>query len=196
MPTPHQKERKNDHEWQTVQAIQPEKGLLKTPPLYNVKIIAKISGGIVLVIGAAVLLGCALNIAFLKSVFPGSVNMKPNTAIGIILGGLALAFLSREKNNSPLCFYAAAIAVAIIALGTLTLGEYFFGWNLGIDNLLFPDLAQSVGTSFPGRMSSSTAFCFVLTGGALWVASQGILRRSRISVLVGLSATLLFISGF
>jgi hypothetical protein len=44
-----------------------------------------------------VFVGWSLDSAVLKSVFPGLVSMKPNTELGILLGGVALAILSREK---------------------------------------------------------------------------------------------------
>jgi PAS domain S-box-containing protein len=149
----------------------------------------------VVALGVTVLLGWAFDIAALKSVFPGLVTMKANTAIGMMLSGLALAFLSRERGGTLLRFCTLLLAGMVIALGSLTLGEYFFGWNLGMDELLFRDAIESVGTSQPGRMSPSTAFCFVVAGSALWVASEQILQRHRFSVLAGLSATLIVIGG-
>jgi PAS domain S-box-containing protein len=159
------------------------------------KTFAKIAGSFVFIAGIAVLVGWAFDLSFLKSVFPGLVTMKANTAIGMALGGLALALLSRENVATPIRFCAAALAIAVVALGILTLGEYFFDWNLGIDELLFRDAIQSMGTSQPGRMSPATAFCFVLAGAALWVASQQILRRLRLSVLSALGATLSVLGG-
>ncbi len=141
------------------------------------------------------LLGWAFDIALLKSVFPGLVTMKANTAIGMALGGLALALLSRENIDRPLRLCTAALAVMVITLGAFTLAEYFFGWNLRIDELLFRDAIESAGTSQPGRMSPSTAFCFILVGIALWVASQRILKRLRFSVLSAFGATLIVLGG-
>jgi len=146
-------------------------------------------------LGVIVLIGWIFDIDALKNVFPGLVTMKANTAIGLMLCGLALAFLSWERGGPLLRFCTALLAVVVIALGTSTLGEYFFGWNLGIDELLFRDAVESVGTSQPGRMSPSTAFCFILAGSGLWVASQQFLRRSRFSVLSGLGATLMVLGG-
>jgi PAS domain S-box-containing protein len=150
---------------------------------------------VVVAIGITVLIGWAFHIAVLKSVFPGLVTMKANTATGLLLCGLPLAILSREKVGPSLRFCIAVLAGMAIALGSLTLGEYFFGWNLGIDELLFRDAIESVGTSQPGRMSPSTAFCFVMTGSALEVASQRILLRLRFPIVSALGTTLVVIAG-
>ena len=49
----------------------------------------------------------------------------------------------------------------VILVGLLTLSEYVFRTNLGIDQLLFKDLAQ---LPFPGRMAHITAFNFFIAG--------------------------------
>jgi PAS domain S-box-containing protein len=169
--------------------------ILPSDRIRRYTIVPLLLGVLTACLGGTVLLGWACDIAALKSVFPGLVTMKANTALGLLLGGLALALLSRKKAGSTLRFCIAALAGMVIALGSLTLGEYFFGWNLGLDELLFRDAIESVATSQPGRMSPSTAFCFVLVGSALYVASQQILQRLKFSVLSGLSATLLVIGG-
>ena len=155
----------------------------------------RLLGSLVIILGASGLLGWALNISALKGVFSGLVTMKANTALGMLLGGLELALLSQEKKAMSLRLCTATLAVAIAAFGALTLSEYFSGRNFGVDELLFRDVTQQAGTSFPGRMSPSTAFCFVLVGSALWVTSQQASRRLRNSVLSGLSAALILIGG-
>jgi PAS domain S-box-containing protein len=147
----------------------------------------------VVALGASVLLGWALDIPVLKSVFDGLATMKPNTATCMILGGTTLAILSWRKIGRAHRFCAAVLSMVITALGALTLGEYFLGWNLGIDELLFRDAIQSMGSARLGRMSPATAFCLVLAGSALWTASQQIFRRFRFPVVSALSSTLIVI---
>ena len=134
--------------------------------------VATMLGLLVMGIGALVLVGWRFDIAVLKSVFPGFLSMKPNTALGILFGGVALTILSREKVATPARFWAAMMAAAMVAVGALTLSEYLFGWELGIDQWLFHDADHLVGTSQPGRMSPATAFCMVLTSAALLMESQ------------------------
>ncbi|MGH2765550.1 MAG: PAS domain S-box protein, partial [Actinomycetota bacterium] len=52
------------------------------------------------------------------------------------------------------------LALGAATVGLLKLGEYAFGWNLGIDQTL---LTENAG-SFPGRMAIPTAVTFVLIG--------------------------------
>jgi hypothetical protein len=137
-----------------------------------------------------VLPGWAFDIAVLKSVFPGLVTMKANIAVGLTLGGTALVLLSRKQIDPPIRFCIAALAGMTIVLGGLTLGQYFFGWNLHIDKLLFRDVPSSVGTSQPGRMSPAAAFGFILVGTSMAVASQPISPRLRTPILTALGATL------
>jgi PAS domain S-box-containing protein len=121
--------------------------------------------------------------------------MKPNTALGILLGGVALAILSREKVAAPARFWATLMAAVMVAVGALTLSEYLFGWELGIDQWLFHDADHLVGTSQPGRMSPATAFCMVLTSVALLMESQSFSTRLRLSVLAALGLALIVIGG-
>jgi len=156
---------------------------------------AMMLGLLVVGIGVLVLVGWRFDIALLKSVFPGLVSMKPNTALGILLGGVALAILSREKVAAPARFWAALVAVVMLALGALTLSEYLVGWELGIDQWLFHDADHLVGTSQPGRMSPATAFCMVLTSVALLMESQSFSTRLTLSILAALGLALIVIGG-
>jgi PAS domain S-box-containing protein len=153
----------------------------------------RLLGLLVVALGASALFGWAVGVPLHKSFFHDLIAMKADTAIGMMLAGCGLVLLARTAIDRRLRLCAAACAVATAALGTLTLAGYFSGSNFGIDELLFRDRIHFLGTSYPGRMSPSTALCFVLVGCALWVACHRAIGQSRISVLVGLSAPLIFI---
>jgi PAS domain S-box-containing protein len=159
------------------------------------KLFARLAGSFVCLLGLVVLMGWALDIAPCKSVFPGLATMKANTAVGLALCGSALALLSGERRWTTRRLTTSTIALAVVILGALTLGEYFFGWNVGIDQFLFRDEIKTIGISQPGRMSPATAFCFILTGIALWTASRQRLFHLRLPVLAGLGATLATLGG-
>lgn len=122
-----------------------------------------ISYGIV-TISALVLLGWAFDITLFKSLQSGLTSMKANTALTFLLFGFSLRF--SDHLNSTYRRFALLLAAVGLLISLLTLFEYWFGWNLGIDEYLFADAATAV-THFPGRMSVATALCFVLAGIAL-----------------------------
>ena len=125
---------------------------------------ALFAGALAVLVGGVVLLGWALDIAALKSVLPGWVSMKPNTAFAFILTGLAL-LLSRPRStlNAQLSTSISRCCALFAGLiGLLSLCEYAFGWNPGFDQWLIPEPAGTVGTSHPGRMAPDAALCFLL----------------------------------
>ena len=123
--------------------------------------IARLGGVLLLALGALALAGWALKIGFLTTVLPGSIPMKPNTAIGFLFLGMALFPLIRSTTTRSTQLWCAVSATVVVAVGLLTLSEYLFHVDLGIDQLLFKDLLQS---PYPGRMARITAFNFCIAG--------------------------------
>lgn len=93
---------------------------------------------VVLVLAAAV---AALGLLVLVGTFAGSravAQLRPdlppmqgNTAVAFVLAGLGLAALLHERRRA-----AAALGVAVAAIGGLTFGQYLFRADVGIDRLL------------------------------------------------------------
>ncbi|HXD09370.1 MAG TPA: hypothetical protein VN653_04845, partial [Anaerolineales bacterium] len=138
----------------------------------------RVSSLIVMSLGVIVLAGWVLDLGILKSLLPGLPTMKANTAIALVLAGVALWFTGRENGDSVSLRSAQFCGGAAGLLGLLTVGEYLFGWDAGIDQLIFLDL-QIPQAAFPGRMALATAFCFMLIGIAF------ILINSRSGKAVG-----------
>jgi diguanylate cyclase (GGDEF)-like protein len=107
-----------------------------------------------------VLAGWVSGIPALTSISSGLAAMKANTAIGLLLLAAALHCVSARQNQRCQRW----LAVAVVALGVVTLGEYIFKINIGIDEALFRDPALSF---YPGRMSPVTASNFILLGAAM-----------------------------
>ncbi|MBI4514636.1 MAG: hypothetical protein HY699_02320 [Deltaproteobacteria bacterium] len=120
---------------------------------------ARIAGALAAVVGALVLAGWVLDVGALKSVLPGLATMKPNTALAVMLSGVALRLRCPRQSaiGSPQSAIAVAGAAVVTLLGSLTLAEYASGWDFGIDALLLAG----------GRMAGATALCLVLLGLAL-----------------------------
>ena len=127
----------------------------------------------------AVLAGWALDVSALKTVLPGLTTMKANTALGLATGAVALAWQGRRRGWARGA--VAAAALLMVALGALTLCEYVFGLNLGIDELLFADPATT-SQPFNGRMSPATASGLVAAGLGLGLLRFG---RGRTTVTIG-----------
>ncbi|MDZ8187720.1 MAG: PAS domain S-box protein [Nostoc sp. ChiSLP02] len=132
---------------------------------------AKVAAAFVASVGCLVLIGWILDISVLKSVLPNLVTMKPNTALGFVLAGTSL-FALAEPQSSKKRWIGQICSFGVVAIALATLSEYLFGWNLGIDELLFVDDTQAVGTLTPGRMSPLAAICFTFVGSALWLSAR------------------------
>ncbi|MEO8145279.1 MAG: CHASE3 domain-containing protein, partial [Betaproteobacteria bacterium] len=121
-----------------------------------------LAGIVPALIGLTALSGWAFDIATLKSVLPGAVEMKANTGVGLVLSGLVLTILACRP-PLPVERLARILALAVAALGLATLGQYLFGWQLGIDEALFRDTANAYNAT-PGRMSPYSAVTFACLG--------------------------------
>ena len=111
-----------------------------------------------IVLGLGVLIGWHTHVTSLIQVFPNFVPMQYNTAIGFILCGTAL--LSEKLGGRR---FAVVVGLLAVGIGAITLGEYVFSVNLGIDQILQEHYIITK-TSHPGRMAPNTAVCFVLVG--------------------------------
>jgi PAS domain S-box-containing protein len=141
--------------------------------------------------GGGSLLGWWVNNASLKSIVPGSSPLKPNIAVGILLCGGVLVFLSLTRSAKPARICAAAAGIIVAVLGGLTLGEHFLGWSLGVDRWFLRSGANE--TSQLLRMAPATALCFVLTGAMFLAQSQLLSAKLSLPLVTGLSAALAFI---
>jgi PAS domain S-box-containing protein len=119
--------------------------------------------------GTVVLTGWALDMAALESLGLGPTVMKANTAVGLILAGIALWFAPRRRGRIA--------AAAVVLLAVVTLAEFATDRAFGIDQLLFID--RDTALPGPGRMALNTALGFLLLGAALLQLSSASARRRR-----------------
>ena len=136
----------------------------------RLQLASRLACSLAILTGGLVLAGWLLDIAALKSVFPGLVTMKANTALAFMLAGGSLWLLQREPTTRLRLRIARAAALLVILIGFLTLSEYFSGRDFGIDQLLFTESTEGlIGTSHPGRMAPASAISFLLIGLALFL---------------------------
>ncbi len=141
-------------------------------------------------VGLMVLLGWLFDIATFKSVIPGLVNMKANTALTFVFSGISLWFLRSEYLTSQRRIIAQFCAGVVLFIGSVTLIEYLFTWNIGIDQLLFQDVT-ALETSNPGRMAPITALNYFFIGITLLLLDSKTPLRIRLTDLLCTSVILL-----
>ena len=120
----------------------------------------RVAGAIVLIIGALVLVGWAMNIPVLRDTGTGS-KMMPSTAVCFMLSGLAV-FLEGGRNAARWAIISARIlAIVVLLIAIMTIAEHALGQNLGLDLLLFRDQVIAASPGLPGRMAINTAAAFI-----------------------------------
>jgi hypothetical protein len=153
------------------------------------------AASLVALLGILVLIGWMLNIGVLKSVAPGLVSMKANTAVSLLVLGAALFLLNERYCNTARQRTSLLLALTVAGLAGLTLLQYILSLDFGIDQLLFRDDTRATATSHPGRMAPVTAVCLLLTSLALLRLDRGP-RFSRYTAMVVLVLALLGIAGY
>jgi PAS domain S-box-containing protein len=116
------------------------------------------------IIGGLIFLGWAIDLQVLKSLVPGFATTKPLTAFGFILCGASLYWLNQAHRPISYKRVGQATAAIVVLIGFLTICEYLFNRNLGLDYLFFKTQVMSEETPFPGRLSPITAVGFLLLG--------------------------------
>jgi signal transduction histidine kinase/CheY-like chemotaxis protein len=135
--------------------------------------VAHVLGILTVLLGLTVLAGWALHDESLKTILPGYVNMKANTALCFVLSGtsLLIGYLAHPRAWKKTC--SLILALLVILIGGVTLVEYLLHLSPGLDQLLFTDFPTTSGTSTPGRMAPNTAVAFLLFGSSLILLSRG-----------------------
>lgn len=153
--------------------------------------ISSFAGILVIVIGGLAMAGWVLDIPSLKSVFPGLVSMKTNTALCFLLGGVGTCLLAGGGLNRVVRSPGQCCAGLLLLVGLLTLLQYVFGLDIGIDQMIFKEAAGAFGTLSPNRMAPTTAFNFSILGFAMLVFWRSELRGFVVAQVLTLIASLM-----
>ena len=146
-------------------------------------------------ISAIVLLGWLLDIRVFKSVLPGFITMKANTALCFAMATAAMWLSRTRSSRKSNRTWVGILALAIIAIAVITLGEYAFHWNAGIDEFLFHDPEHEHTDSPTGRLAPGTALCFLFLSFALLLFDSWP-RTSHVLVLTALLGSLIGLIGY
>jgi signal transduction histidine kinase/CheY-like chemotaxis protein/HPt (histidine-containing phosphotransfer) domain-containing protein len=124
------------------------------------------SGGAAL-IAVLTLVGWAFDVPSLRALVPGTIQMKANTALCMLLLAVALGMRSFRAPLRPFVpWVARMLGIFVLAVGLCSLAEYLFHWRLGIDQVFFAD-HDPLYTRSPGLMAPRTSVAFALLGLAL-----------------------------
>ncbi len=148
------------------------------------------AGLLAIAVALLVLVGWRFDIALFESALPGRPTMKANTAISLAVEGAALWLLAATPVSRARRRAASILAWAAALFGLLTLAEYAFGVDLGVDQLLFRDPAARN----PGRPSAATAVDVVLLGAALLALDVEVGRVRPSEALAAVAALVAYLA--
>lgn len=140
--------------------------------------------------------GWLFRVPVLTQVFPSLPAMNPNTSAGLLLGAVAVFWTSADRKERRHDGAGFMLAALILVLGLLSLGQYVFSVDLGIDRALFPG-RPIAGQPFPGRSSPQSSASFVLFGAALLLyraTSTG--RLGQVCALLAGSNAVVALTGY
>ena len=150
-------------------------------------------------IGFIVLFGWIFNIQFFLSPGLGFSTIKSNVGLIFILIGFSIWLLQNKRINKNNRRIAQIIAFIVVLIGFLTIMEYLFNLNLGIDQILFKETVGALHTSSPNRMAFSAALDSFLAGiGILLmdIKTQHNYRPNQIFAVIGGLISLLALLGY
>ena len=145
-------------------------------------------------IGAAALFGWIFDNELLKRIHPQLVTMKANTAVCLMLVSVSILLLQDRSLTNAKRRIVQVCAAVVGLVGLVTFTEHLFGWNPGLDQLLFHETPEEAGMSFPGRMGVAASLDFFLLGIALLTIdarSKRWFRVSNVAVLLVIAITVL-----
>ena len=134
-------------------------------------------------IGLAVLIGWTFGIEVMQRLALGTIHMLPITAVTFIIAAVSL-WLQRASARDTTrridyqSLVGRGLALLVLTIGLVTLVERVWGWNAGIDTLVFHDELARLPYQPVGRMATNSAITFTLLGAALFLL-DGQTRRIR-----------------
>lgn len=129
--------------------------------------------GLAMIGGVTILLRAMLkpNVLNSKSAFQNVAS--PITALAILLLGVALWQLQEENPAALARRLARMCATGAALIGLLTIAEYAFERDVGIDHFLVGASSAPAGIAIMDRMAPGTAVALIILGGALSLRSWG-----------------------
>jgi len=128
--------------------------------------VPSLAGGAVVILGAVVLLGWALDLTFVTTAARG-FPMIPLAALCFVLGGGSLIMAVRSRRTTTTEAIQQTLAALMATIAIITIYEYTRDGGSGIDLLLFGDKLVNMPWQPPGRISINSAATILLFSLAL-----------------------------
>src|SRR5258708_31202601 len=102
----------------------------------------------IIAISLAALIGWVFDLHIFRTLLPNNPEMKPNTAAAFVLFGIGLLFATADKVIRLKYVISVTCGIMVFLIGSLSLGEYLFGFDAGIDNILLPSIPSDATNDF------------------------------------------------
>jgi PAS domain S-box-containing protein len=142
------------------------------------------SAAFIVGLGVTVLVGWFFHYPALVQFLPQLPPVTRNAGVCFLLCGLALLMVVLKRSR-----WLVIVCTGIVSIvSVLTIVEYVFHVNVGIDELLGPSYI-TVKLSSPGRMAPVAAICFTMASIGLLLAPKILSRRA--TLLLGLNGSII-----
>lgn len=151
--------------------------------------VSRLGAHLIATAGLAVLVGWNFRIESLMRMWPGFVAMNPMTAAGFVLAGVGVIAYWRVHSDHTIAgsWLARGLGLAIAVIGAIKLVDCIFGWNSGVDQLLYGSKLLEDHSGMPNRMAPNTALNFFLSGAAIFALNFRGKRAARFVETLGLT---------
>jgi signal transduction histidine kinase/CheY-like chemotaxis protein len=143
---------------------------------------------VTIAVAALALVGWAVDLDALTHGLSGTGVMKPLSAVAFLCTGVALLLRqgSTEDQTGIRRGIAHALASTAVLIGVVTLIEYGWPADFGVDALLFRDSVIATNLPHPGRMTPAAAIGFTGLGAAILLLDRrvGRLWPAQIATIV------------
>jgi PAS domain S-box-containing protein len=155
-------------------------------------IFAKFASSLAIISGIIVILGWTFYFWLPEKIIPDFIAIKPNSAICMVLCGIAL-WINCEKKNKYTHYVAEICSAIVFLISFMTLLEYFFNVDFGVDRGIFiqPPIYLEPHLSVI-RMSPFMATNFVLTGFVLFFMDSNVISYRVQQLFVSIILFFLF----
>jgi PAS domain-containing protein len=151
-------------------------------------------GTFAIVVGLLALSAWWLGRPHVTAVFPGLPAILPNSALMAMLAGASLILLAPRTGSARRVILGQLCAIAAASIAGLTLAEYMFGLNLGIDRLLVGGEVPVRG--YPGRPSPQSAMAMAAVAASLVTMNRKTARGLRPAEILALLSGLISLIAF